>query len=515
MARLLVSLSLWLMVEAAVHAYWLTPTRAEIIKSRAEFYIEEDSVRLNLFAAKEDLDKFAKLLSGKDSQVEEFFQNSLHLSTDFQDKIMGRVVKTGDWKTLFPELAASQAQTSRRRIEYAKYIEVRFSFNKTPTRVDISPLTYNKEVHKLGMICFHLSLPVIEVQPLVQKERVILDWRDPWKSRFTNKKWVKYPETPAISFLYIENKEVRHEIIVRPIDLKPWLEVDWIDKPLWGLNLRQQIKDDVSRFLMKHSEIAIDGVKTPFDISQVDFMQLTSRGANPVDELELLRPKGVLLGVILTSQRRNWPQEVKLDWKLFGETIHEVAAKVADDVQEVSRTLKKGNNQLQWVAATNKKMDNFSGGVSSKSSLAESLIRFSGFGGMREDKLKGVLQALLRRIYGAFDYRNENDIYDSLAECVEGDLLQRIYLEIKEALTVQNKEGLRVRVNAVEILAAQTVDSFSGGYIVETKWNVSGSVGHWGHVHRRTNQYRAKLKIQAADSVWKLLELELIDEERL
>ena len=46
-------------------------------------------------------------------------------------------------------------------------------------------------------------------------------------------------------------------------------------------------------------------------------------------------------------------------------------------------------------------------------------------------------------------------------------------------------------------------------------WIVSGSVGHWGHVHQRTNGYRANLEISEIEGVWKLTGLEILEEQRL
>ncbi len=46
-------------------------------------------------------------------------------------------------------------------------------------------------------------------------------------------------------------------------------------------------------------------------------------------------------------------------------------------------------------------------------------------------------------------------------------------------------------------------------------WNVAGSIGHWGHVHQRKNQYRAEINVSPIDGVWKLVDLEILEEERL
>ena len=50
---------------------------------------------------------------------------------------------------------------------------------------------------------------------------------------------------------------------------------------------------------------------------------------------------------------------------------------------------------------------------------------------------------------------------------------------------------------------------------IESDWIVSGSVGHWGHIHQRTNGYKANLEIDEIDGVWKLTGLEILEEQRL
>ncbi len=40
-------------------------------------------------------------------------------------------------------------------------------------------------------------------------------------------------------------------------------------------------------------------------------------------------------------------------------------------------------------------------------------------------------------------------------------------------------------------------------------------VGHWGHIHQRTNQYQARLVVRADDGQWKIVELEVLEERRL
>jgi hypothetical protein len=40
-------------------------------------------------------------------------------------------------------------------------------------------------------------------------------------------------------------------------------------------------------------------------------------------------------------------------------------------------------------------------------------------------------------------------------------------------------------------------------------------VGHWGHVHQRSNRYQALLTVVVDEDQWKLQEMTVLQEERL
>ncbi len=65
------------------------------------------------------------------------------------------------------------------------------------------------------------------------------------------------------------------------------------------------------------------------------------------------------------------------------------------------------------------------------------------------------------------------------------------------------------------MIELDTRDGEDGGFVAAATWNVAGSVGHWGHVHERRNQYRAELMIRPVGGDWKLTGLEILDEQRL
>ena len=126
-----------------------------------------------------------------------------------------------------------------------------------------------------------------------------------------------------------------------------------------------------------------------------------------------------------------------------------------------------------------------------------------------------VVSGLLHNVYRAFDFREEEQIYDVLAKSVTGDLLASIYLETRRGLELASLGGARAKVNQIEMIELAAVPADAGGFVATATWNVAGSVGHWGHVHQRRNQYRAELGVAPIDGVWKLVALEILEEERL
>jgi hypothetical protein len=135
----------------------------------------------------------------------------------------------------------------------------------------------------------------------------------------------------------------------------------------------------------------------------------------------------------------------------------------------------------------------------------------------RLDEARGreVVTALLHNIYRAFDHRAEERIYDVLEQSAAGDLLERIYLDTRRGLVLANQGGARAKVKKIELEALSAERADGGAFRADATWTVSGSVGHWGHVHQRRNRVRAELLVAPVDGDWKLVDLELIEEERL
>jgi hypothetical protein len=122
--------------------------------------------------------------------------------------------------------------------------------------------------------------------------------------------------------------------------------------------------------------------------------------------------------------------------------------------------------------------------------------------------------ALVRNIYRAFDFQTESDIYDVLAESVDGPLLERIYQEVYASLIAREQGGAVSRVKDVEILAAEPGPA-EEGFAVRCRWRVYGVVYHWGHVHERVNEYAARYVLAPREGRWKIVAASVSEQQRV
>ncbi|MFO0217921.1 MAG: hypothetical protein ACK54I_00795, partial [Planctomycetota bacterium] len=52
------------------------------------------------------------------------------------------------------------------------------------------------------------------------------------------------------------------------------------------------------------------------------------------------------------------------------------------------------------------------------------------------------------------------------------------------------------------------------GFQYRCKWNLVGSVEHWGHLHQRTNIYDADFTVSLVNGAWKITAMRSLDEQQ-
>jgi hypothetical protein len=291
-----------------------------------------------------------------------------------------------------------------------------------------------------------------------------------------------------------------------------------------------------------------------------------------IDQPERMPLNTAMLGVIITYLTKKIPQQVKVDWELFSDRIQKVPTSAIDPAGPFPSYVNPDDNVLTWnnflktyqiptVAAvtvdeslTSLKIPIASVlcllviiplglNIKKRQKSARPIGLLLGFTAvlvagsillypilkiavarpsvmapeLSKQEAVVILENLLKNIYRSFDFREEEDVYDRLATSVSGNLLTDIYLQNRKSLVVTQAGGAQARVKEVKILdvAVNRLDDRPLGLVFRAKWTAMGTVGHWGHIHTRKNQYEANITVEPLEAAWKITGLELLEEKRI
>jgi len=454
------------------------------------------------------------------------------------------------------------------------YAELIYPFISKPKSLTIIP-PHGKgglPTASIGFIAYHKGVPVVDYRYLSEAAQMHLDWDDPWYSRFENKAFKRFQQSGLLTFLYIEPYEVRHETLVRVKDLKAWMDLGLRGEEFIEVDEVEPLKKRAGQFLLQHSKVTIDGKQLKPLLDRTSFVKYTMTRTYFLDKPERMPLNSAMLGVIITYLTRGIPQEVTVDWDLFSERIQKVPTMAVDPAGPFPSFVTPEDHVLAWqnflktyqmptvakvvVDDSLTKMSVPIGSLLSlvllvplafiirkqkqlKKSIRSHLIIVCLLVGagilmfpffhvsmarpaaiapkINDKEAMVILESLLKNIYRSFDFREEPDVYDRLATSVSGDLLTDIYLQNRKSLIVTQAGGAQAKVKEIEIqdVSVKHLDDRHLALLFHSKWTAMGTVGHWGHIHTRKNQYEANITVEPMDGAWKITGLELLEEKRI
>ena len=582
------------MVASPAMGDWINLTGAQSARNIAEIYVEDDQVRLVLEVYVNDLDKFADLLP--DEWLQQAGKNPLPLRERMKRfSSDGFQVISGDQQRLMAELKLVEPRLRKERPNpfagminpYTRqpvpgppedkrvlYAEIIYPFELKPEMLTFIPPLGKAGIPtaSIGFIAYHKGVPVVDYRYLSEPASLLLDWQDPWYSRFENKALKRWQQSGIMTFLYIEPFEVRHETLVRIKDLAAWMDLGLAGGEYIEVGEFEPLKKRVGEFLLQHSNVRIDGKSLPPILDRTSFVKYTMTRTFFIDQPERIPLNTAMVGVIVTYLTKKIPQEVTVDWDLFSDRIQKVPTNAVDPAGPFPSYVTPDDNLFTWTnflktyqiptlagVTVDESMSHFklplgsliclallvpvglqfkkrrrnSGGIGLPLGLVFVLISASIVlypflkvsvarpaaltPKMNDQQAVTVLESLLKNIYRSFDLREEEDVYDRLAFSVSGDLLSDIYLQNRKSLVVTQAGGARARVKEVNIQAVDVspLKDRPLGLIFHAGWTALGTVGHWGHIHTRENQYEANISVEAVGGVWKITDLELLEEKRI
>lgn len=452
------------------------------------------------------------------------------------------------------------------------YAELFYPFNGArPKKLTFAPPKGENDVPaaSIGMIVQHRAVPVIDFRYFAGPSTLTLNWDDPWYSRFDAPNLTRHHRYPRMAFLYAEPYEIRHEALLRVRDAAAMIGMQPVGSTLTAEE-GARLKAETASAVAERSPMTIDGKTVAADFDRAAFMRIGLRGLELLTDGDPVDVDAAILGLIYSVPVDGYPKEATVEWTLFDERASEVPGYAIDAAGPFLAGLTPDDPVLVWtnhfkrppvppvaevaskqwaevpvpalsallwlIAAVLLVLALRANSARARVLRAVGSIVLIGIGvaampyvrvgvprpglmpaTMTDEQAAAVAKQLLTNVYRAFDFRGETQVYDRLAKTVDGPLLEQVYLDQRRSLRVARAGGAeaRVKVVNVESAAASHIAGSGADFTIRTRWNIVGSVGHWGHVHQRANRYDAELTLSAAGGAWKITGFNVLEQERL
>ena len=537
----------------------------------AQFYIDERGVRVELEIGLDTIPAFANLMpdgiyerlrtDGKplEERLQVFFNRDMPIFLGDQ-ALPGYVTELGPGKRVLRDRVTGAPLPVQ---EDAPEIVQGVLYYPFPEGTLPGSLTFSSpQGAAVGFVVYHKGVAVNDYRYLGNGYTLSLDWKDPWYSTFNVSRLKRQYWAPMSGFIYVENFEVRKEIIVRPKDLQRWVDLGLDGKSEIPVDMQAGIRQAVGEFLSRHQAVTIDGERVEGNLDSVNFLERTLTSSRVIEPPVPLSLDSAIMGAIFTFPRDGLPQEVSMEWDLWDERVQRIPVSAVDEAGPLPSYLDPDWPVLEWNNyLTNPTVPTLRGIEAPVAHWKLWLERFlpvlvllalaallwlwwarskrrsftlpaalaflfiaAGIGAARfgannqpdAQRAEAIVGDLLHNIYRSFDYREESDIYDVLQRSVSGELLTDIFLETKRSLVLANQGGAEAKVKDVSLTNVDVLPgAVEGRFTVEADWTVNGSVGHWGHIHQRSNRYQAELEVGVDEGQWKLQQMNVLQEERL
>ena len=351
--------------------------------------------------------------------------------------------------------------------------------------------------------------------------------------------------TGLYSYIYLNDREVRHEILVPLLTFEEWLPIKRANPEFLEVAEQDAMRGQIAEWFRNRNPVEIDGIPVNPVLQRLQFFGLDIQDFAQNAEPRRISAYQARLGIILSYPAKAPPNRVNLTWEVFQESAPFLRSIVYDrNANPTEEFFVKDQPDFEWIREgetpavasfqtdwtpiqSKRKISNvsygligiaFAGGAFTwmlYRNHPQCIPRSLGVAGiwligafMFKDHVPVAdrplapdftkhTTTLLQNIYRAYDYGNQSDVYDALAHSVNGPLLDELFLKIQSGLRMQEQGGAIANVQEVRVVSIKP--ALDNPESLDCKWNVTGTVEHWGHIHTRENQYSARIKLDVSE----------------
>ena len=351
--------------------------------------------------------------------------------------------------------------------------------------------------------------------------------------------------TGLYSYIYLNDREVRHEILVPLLTFEEWLPIKRANPEFLEVAEQDAMRGQIAEWFRNRNPVEIDGIPVNPVLQRLQFFGLDIQDFAQNAEPRPISAYQARLGIILSYPAKAPPNRVNLTWEVFQESAPFLRSIVYDrNANPTEEFFVKDQPDFEWIREgetpvvasfqtdwtpiqSKRKISNvsygligiaFAGGAFTwmlYRNHPQCIPRSLGVAGiwligafMFKDHVPVAdrplapdftkhTATLLQNIYRAYDYGDQSDVYDALAHSVNGPLLDELFLKIQSGLRMQEQGGAIANVQEVRVVSIKP--ALDNPESLDCKWNVTGTVEHWGHIHTRENQYSARIKLDVSE----------------
>ncbi|WP_152452560.1 hypothetical protein [Microbulbifer sp. THAF38] len=410
----------------------------------------------------------------------------------------------------------------------------------------------------IGFTSQHGHTPVSSFHYLSQAEPLKIDWKDPWNTQFENQNINRHNRHPLRSFLYVEPRQIRHEILLRPRDLLQWTDQSFNAWQPLTIKRRKQLQETAEKFLLRKNPTTIDQTPVEPVSTETVFLKANNTGFTTVKEHESIEMGSLLIGYREKYPIKELPQSVTIDWKLFTESINSVPTLIQDPAGPFPTHVMPDFPDIQWRNYLYDYRAPNSDPVPVESTIAAipmavlfsfcfavffiltlrskrvetknkhpilfysiviicavpiyyalpSELRIPLPGTINKKELKEITETLLVRLSAAYEEPQSEELKVQLANLVSRERFSytvQNLSQIYQPLTSSGNKGSIRSIRDLEIEHAdQTVVNGNKTFRIVGKWHSYIEDYSWGQMEQLPRETRASIEITQSDNYWKI-----------
>lgn len=445
------------------------------------------------------------------------------------------------------------------------FAEIDYLFDGRPSSLTIVPsaATSGDIGVSIGFIAYHKAVPVIDFRYLSTAETLRLDWNDPWYSRFDNRNLNRHHQSALMSFLYVEPREIRHEVLIRVRDLQDWISLAQDGNTMIDPSEQAEIKTRARQFFEGRNPLWVEDTPGQPASSRAEFVNVSVNGLTVVEEGQSLERSTAILGVILSYPIEHIPQSVSVQWDLFNDRIVRVPATIIDPAGSLASFVDVENPTIEWqnylrtyaeptmtpvtfdagntipipimslvlmlgamiamaLAVRTRRVARNACSAVSVLLIAGALLLFRAgsieirnpMAGPPDEAVSAqIVGATLDNVHIAFLEKREPQLTHALDMIVAEERANGVRTELNRALAIKVAGGGTAQVNAIENLTVKDIATLDDrdGFRTLAEWTAQASAGHWGHLHVRRIRFRALIELTKSEGVWRIDGMTVMD----